>query len=87
MGYIVKKKEKLIRRGYLENKSISVYCKLNILELIELIDKNKYNEFIILDDDMNVIGILYEEDVLNGIKNYGNCLLEELLEYYDKTCK
>lgn len=79
MGYIVKKKEKLIRRGYLENKSISVYCKLNILQLIELIDKNKYNEFIVLNGDMDVIGILYEEDILDGIKEEGNITLEELL--------
>ena len=80
MGYIVKKKEKLIRRGYLENKSISVYYKLNILQLIELIDKNKYNEFIVLDENMNMLGILYEEDILNTIKNLGNITLEELLK-------
>lgn len=79
MGYIVKKREKLISRGYLENKSISVYCKMNILQLIELIDKNKYNEFIVLNEDMDVIGILYEEDILNGIKEEGNITLEELL--------
>lgn len=82
MGYIVKKKEKLIRRGYLENTSISVYYKLNILQLIELIDKNKYNEFIVLDENMNMLGILYEEDILNAIKDLGNITLEEILEIY-----
>jgi len=82
MGYIIKKKEKLIRRGYLENRSMSVYYKLNILQVIELIDKNKYNVFTVLDDDMNVLGILYEEDILNGIKDLGNITLEELLESY-----
>ncbi len=82
MGYIVKKKEKLIRRGYLENKSISVYYKLNILQLIELIDKNKYNEFIVLDENMNMLGILYEEDILNAIKDLGNITLEEVLDTY-----
>lgn len=80
MGYIIKKKEKFIRRGYLENKNMSVYYKLNILQVIELIDKNKYNVFTVLDDDMNVLGILYEEDILNGIKELGNITLEELLE-------
>ncbi len=82
MGYIIRKKEKLIRRGYLENKSISVYYKLNILQLIELIDKNKYNVFTVLDDEMNVLGILYEEDILDGIKDLGNITLEELLASY-----
>ena len=84
MGYIIKKKEKLIGRGYLENKSISVYYKINILQLIELIDKNKYNVFTVLDDEMNMIGVLYEEDILNGIKELGNITLEELLESYEK---
>lgn len=79
MGYILKKREKLINRGYLENKSISVYFKLNILQLIELIDKNKYNEFIVLNKEMKVIGVLYEEDILNAIKDLGNITLEELI--------
>lgn len=80
MGYIVKKREKLIGRGYLENRSISVYYKLNLLQLIELVDKNKYNEFIILDDSMNVIGILYEEDVIKILKELGNITVREAIE-------
>lgn len=80
MGYIVKKKEKLIRRGYLENRSVSVYYKLNLLQLIELVDKNKYNEFIVLDDNMNVIGILYEEDIINALKDLGNISVKEIFE-------
>lgn len=79
MGYIVKKKEKLIRRGYLENRSVSVYYKLNLLQLIELVDKNKYNEFIVLDDNMNVIGILYEEDIIAALKDLGNISVKEAL--------
>lgn len=78
MGYIVKKKEKLIRRGYLENRSVSVYYKLNLLQLIELVDKNKYNEFIVLDDNMNVIGILYEEEIINALKDLGNISVKEI---------
>lgn len=80
MGYIVKKKEKLIRRGYLENRSVSVYYKLNLLQLIELVDKNKYNEFIVLDDGMNVIGILYEEEIINALKDLGNISVKEVFE-------
>ncbi len=79
MGYIVKKREKLIRRGYLENRSVSVYYKLNLLQLIELVDKNKYNEFIVLDDNMNVIGILYEEDIITALKDLGNISVKEAL--------
>jgi len=31
-----------------------------------------------------MIGVLYEEDILNGIKELGNITLEELLESYEK---
>ncbi|WP_017414460.1 M50 family metallopeptidase [Clostridium tunisiense] len=79
MGYIIKKKEKLTKRGYIENKSVSVYYKLSLLKVLELVDKNKYNVFTILDEDMNVMDILYEEEVLNAIKFLGNITLEELV--------
>ncbi len=79
MGYIIKKKEKLINRGYIENKSVSVYYKLTLLQLIELVDKNKYNVFTVLDEKMEIVGILYEEEVLNGLKELGNITAEELL--------
>lgn len=80
MGYIIRKKEKLINRGYIENKSISVYYKLTLLQLIELVDKNKYNVFTVLNEDMDVIGLVYEEEILNAIKESGNITIEELLE-------
>lgn len=79
MGYIIKKKEKFIKRGYIENKTISVYYKLSLLQLLELVDKNKYNVFTVLDEDMNVVDILYEEDILNSLKSSGNITLEELI--------
>lgn len=81
MGYMVKKKEKLVKRGYLENKSISVHYGLSMLRLIELVDKNKYNEFIVLDDDMNVLDILYEEDILCVLKEQGNITLKDLVSH------
>lgn len=79
MGYIIKKKEKLIQRGYIENKSISVYYRLSLLQVLALVDKNKYNVFTVLDEDMNVMAIIYEEEILNGIKCLGNITLEELV--------
>jgi len=85
MGYIIKKKEKLINRGYIENKNISVYYKLTLLEILELVDKNKYNVFTVLDEDMNVVAILYEEEILIGIKSLGNISLEELLASKNTT--
>ncbi|MBS5824718.1 MAG: M50 family metallopeptidase, partial [Clostridium argentinense] len=79
MGYIIKKREKLIKRGYIENKSISVHYKRTLLQLLDLVDKNKYNIFTVLDDDMDVIEVVYEEEIINGLKNQGNMTLEQFI--------
>ncbi|WP_291584216.1 M50 family metallopeptidase [Clostridium sp. UBA6640] len=79
MGYIIKKREKLIKRGYIENKSISVHYKLTLLQLLDLVDKNKYNIFTVLDDNMDVLEIIYEEEVINGLKDQGNMTLEQFI--------
>ncbi|GAA0787277.1 M50 family metallopeptidase [Hathewaya limosa] len=80
MGDIVKKKGKFIRRGYLENKSISIYYKSNLLKALELIDKNKYNVFLVLDEEMCVMDIIYEDEIIDALKKYGNITLEEFVE-------
>lgn len=83
MGYIIKKREKLIKRGYIENKSISVHYKLTLLQLLDLVDKNKYNIFTVLDDNMDVLEIVYEEEVINGLKDQGNMTLEQFITNRD----
>lgn len=79
MGYIIKKREKLVKRGYIENKSISVHYKLTLLQLLDLVDKNKYNIFTVLDDNMDVLEVVYEEEIINGLKNQGNMTLEQFI--------
>lgn len=85
MGYTIRKKEKLTKRGYIENKSISVYYKLNLLELLDFIDKTHYHIFTILDDNMNIIKTLGEEEIINLLKNDGNISLEELCKNEQKN--
>jgi stage IV sporulation protein FB len=80
MGYIIKKKYKFIKRGYIENKSISVFCEKNLLDVLGIIDKNKYNLFTVLDENMSVLATLYEEEILNAIKTYGNISLSEYID-------
>ncbi|MGL4731049.1 MAG: M50 family metallopeptidase [Clostridium sp.] len=80
MGYIIRKKEKLIKRGYIENKSISVYYKLTLIQLLDFIDKSHYNIFTVLDDNMDVLDTIYEEDIINILKTKGNITLEELIK-------
>ncbi|MEK6265615.1 MAG: M50 family metallopeptidase, partial [Clostridium sp.] len=79
MGYIIKKKHRFINRGYIENRSMSVFCNKDLLLLLGIIDKNKYNIFTVLDENMNVLETLYEEEILEAIKTYGNISLKEYI--------
>lgn len=85
MGDIIKKKYKFIKKGYIENKVISVYYKKDLLSLMSVFDKNKYNVFIILDDQMKVLDIVYENDIVEGLKIYGNITMEEFLNKLDRN--
>jgi len=80
MGYIIKKKYRFIERGYVENRSISIYYKKNLLSVLGIIDKNKYNLFTILDENMSVLEILYEDEIIEAIKSYGNISLREYID-------
>lgn len=80
MGYIIKKKYKFNKRGYMENKSMSIHYKLEFLTVLGIVDKNKYNVFTVLNDNMDILDTIYEEEILEGIKEYGNITLEEYIE-------
>jgi stage IV sporulation protein FB len=85
MGDIIKKKYKLIRRGYMENKSISIYYKSDLISILSIVDKNRYNMFTILDKDMKVMDIIYEDEVIEGLKVYGNINVEEFIRYREEN--
>ena len=77
MGNIVKKRRKLLKDNYIENKNISVYYKQGLVNVLALVDRNKFNTFYILNDDMKLIYILYEDELIEALKSYGNMTLEE----------
>ena len=79
MGSIVRKSRSLISDGYIENKSISVYYKRDLIKVLSLVDRNKFNSFFVLDDDMRLLGIIYEDELIKTLKENGNMTLEELL--------
>ncbi|WP_411168929.1 site-2 protease family protein [Clostridium sp. MB05] len=80
MGNVVKKRNKLLKNKYIENKSISVYYKQGLVNVLALVDRNKFNTFYILDDDMKLIYILNEDELIDALKVYGNMTLEEYIE-------
>lgn len=79
MRSIVRKSRRLISDGYIENKSISVYYKRDLIKVLSLVDRNKFNSFFVLDDDMRLLGIIYEDELIKTLKENGNMTLEELL--------
>ncbi|WP_294350135.1 site-2 protease family protein [uncultured Clostridium sp.] len=80
MGNIFRKRRKLVKYSYLENKTVSVYYKLNLVRVLNLIDKNKFNSFYILDDELKVLKILNEDELLEALGEYGNITLEEVVK-------
>lgn len=80
MADIIKKKYKFIKNGYIENKNTSVYYKKDMLSLMSIFDKNKYNIFTVLDEEMKVMDIIYEEEIINALKTYGNITIEEFIK-------
>ena len=48
-------------------------------------DKNKYNIFTVLDEDMRVRDVIYEDEIVQGLKTYGNITIEEFIRYRDEN--
>lgn len=79
MADVVKKKWRFLKNKYLENYSISIYYKSNLLEGAKLIDKKRYALFYVLDEDMCPLGIVSEGELFQALKNKGNITFIELL--------
>ncbi len=77
MGNIYKKRNTLIRNNYIETKAIAVYYKQDMINLMRLLDKNKFNYFLILNDDLNIMFSMFEDELIEALKNYGNITLED----------
>ena len=80
MGDMISKVRKLKKHNYIENKAISVYCKKGLVNVLTLVDKNKFNSFYILNEDMELLGIINEDELIKALKYYGNISLEEYME-------
>ncbi|WP_370773896.1 site-2 protease family protein [Clostridium sp.] len=84
MGNIFVKRNKLLRNKYIENKSISVYYKMGLANAMAIIDKNRFNSFYVLDDDLRLLFIMHEDELIEALKLYGNITLEEYFNIKNK---
>lgn len=79
MNDLIKKRNKIEKLEYLENRSVSVFYKVRLLSLLKMIDKNKFNSFYILDEEVKLIKIIHEDEVIDALKEYGDISIEEYL--------
>ena len=80
MGNVFKKRSNIIRNGFIENRTISVYYKQGLVKLLTYIDKNRFNSFYVLDDDMKLIYVLNEDELVEALKIYGHISLEDYVK-------
>ncbi|OOM73722.1 M50 family metallopeptidase [Clostridium sp. BL-8] len=80
MGDMFKKIRRLKKYNYIENKSISVHYKKGLVNVLTLVDKNKFNTFYVLSDDMELMGIIHEDELIRALKDHGNITLEEYMK-------
>lgn len=80
MSDIIKKKFRFVKKGYMNNKTLSIYCKENLLKALSLIEKNRYIILIVLDEDMHILATIYESEIIEGLKDYGNILLDDYVK-------
>lgn len=84
MSDITKKKERLINKKYIDSRITSVYCEQDMVNLLRIIDKNRFNIFYVLDEEMNLLYVLRENEIIEILKTIGNI---NLREYYIKYRK
>ena len=77
MGNMFKKRNNIIKNGFIENRTISVYYKQGLVKMLTIIDKNRFNTFYVLDDELKLIYILNEDELVEALKLYGNISIED----------
>ena len=48
---------------------------------MSLVDKNRFNSFFILNEGLKVLAIIYEDELIEALKKYGNISFNEYLKY------
>lgn len=77
---MIRKRERLLKNKYIENKTISIYYKMYLVNVLGLVDRDRFSTFYILDDDVNCIDKLNEDEIIEALKLYGNITVEEYLK-------
>lgn len=79
MGNMGRKRIRVKNKGYIDTKIICVYYKQELINLLTLVDKNKFNVFYIVDDELKVLKIVREDELLEILKSKGNMEIEKFI--------
>ena len=85
MVSLFRKRRRLIKNEYIENKNISIYYKCSLGKALTLVDANKYSSFFVLNEGLELMGIIYEDELIEALKKYGNISFGEYLDKNYKT--
>lgn len=77
---IIRKKDSLIEKGYIENKNISVYYKCTLAKGITFLSRSKLNYIYVIDDKLKLLKIINESELLHALKEYGNITFKEFID-------
>jgi signal-transduction protein with cAMP-binding, CBS, and nucleotidyltransferase domain len=61
-------------------KVVSISCESSILEAVNLMKIEQVGTIIVLDERQNLLGIISERDVVIGLADHGNALLQVLVK-------
>lgn len=81
LDQIISKSRRFKETKYIENKDISVYYKEDFISLLNMVERNKFNTFHVLNEKMEYLYEISEDEVVEILKNDGNM---SLCEYYEK---
>lgn len=87
MGDIYKKVTRLKKNGYIESRNICVYYKKGLVFVLTFVDKNRFNIFHVLDENMKLVKIIYEDELIEALKKYGNISIEEYIKIINGELK
>lgn len=84
MESLFKKQNLIVRKKYMKTRSISVYWGETAIDLLKVLEKDKFHIFYILDENMKLMYILREDEFIEILNNCGNIKLKD---YYNTRNK
>ena len=84
MESLFKKQNLITRKKYMKTKSISVFWGETVVNLLKVLEKDRFHIFYVLDENMRLVYILREDEFIEILNNYGNIKLKD---YYNTRNK